>query len=103
VPRATDLQYFLTRYLGQDWDVEGDTYTESVEAAIAVEPRELLRNVQRGIRRMLAEHHSDDSLRTAAMHEGMAYAPAYDQMSYRAFLEHIVEQLEAGIGTSSGR
>jgi hypothetical protein len=101
--RATDLQYFLDRYLGQDWDIEGDTYQEAVQAAISIERDGLLRNVRNGLQAMLEANQSEEGLAKAAWDEGMAYGPEYDDMTYRSFFEHVIKLLDQRVDGTQNR
>jgi hypothetical protein len=89
-----DLRRFLVSYLHPDWDLDDETATDVVERFRAVEAPDRIIRVRREIDRLLRDEPNDEQLRSLLLDRyGMGYGAKSDELTTRAWLSAVADQL----------
>jgi contact-dependent growth inhibition (CDI) system CdiI-like immunity protein len=88
------LRYLIGTYFHQDWDLEGDSAAEVLEAFAAAEVPETRAAAREEADALLAEGLDDDELAARLEEMGLVYySPETDGLTHREWLALIVERL----------
>jgi hypothetical protein len=89
-----DLRQFLISYFHPDWDLDDETAAHVVDRFRAVEAPDRVIRVRREIERLLRDEPDDERLRSLLLDRyWMAYAAKSDELTTRAWLSAVADQL----------
>jgi len=89
-----DLQYLCMGYFNQDWDLQGET-AAAVLDGFSADSIERVVGARDAAARLLAEDLSEKDLAAELERAGLDYAPDYEGMNHREWLELVVDRLTA--------
>jgi hypothetical protein len=91
---AEGLRYLIGTYFHQDWDVEGDSAADVLDAFAAAEAPETRTAVREDAEALLAEDLDDDDLAARLEEMGLvSYSPEADGLTHREWLALVAERL----------
>ncbi len=95
IEEITHLEYLCKGYFNQDWDLEGEGAQQVLDSFTRRSPQTRVTEARDAARDLLGKELGDQELKEALAEAGLEYAPDWEGLSYRGWLELVVTQLSA--------
>lgn len=88
------LEYLMGAYLHQDWGLDHDTVWDVVDHLVSAEQPSVVDELRDDVRRLVAEHRSEEELKTLLLDELDSYYWVYgDNSTFTEWLAELDQRL----------